>query len=130
MALPVGPVIPSVLQTWSFYGQFNVEGVLSNNFYSLAGGVNNLNTFAVSAKGSVRLFSSFSFEANFCFCHLDNSPVAMTRAGPGAFNSTLLWTFPNGGFVKGPQDPSLRALPTFCKPSCGPEIVFPTQILI
>lgn len=98
LVLPVGPVIPTVLRSWSFFGTFPVEGVMSNNFYSLEGGVNNLNTFSVSAK--------------------NNAPIAMTRAGPGAFNSTLLWKF-TSSFVTGPQDPALASLPTYCKPQCG-----------
>jgi hypothetical protein len=102
MALPVGPVVPDVLRNWSFFGTFGVEGTVSDNFYSLLGGVNNLNTFSVAHQNKT-------------------VPIAMTRAGEGAFNSTLLWKFAPDGFVVGPQSDALWALPPFCKPSCGSE---------
>ena len=96
----VGPVVPNVLHNWTYFGTFGVEATLSDNFYSLLGGVNNLNTFSVAHSNKT-------------------IPIAMTRAGEGAFNSTLLWKFAPEGFVIGPQSNSLWALPPFCKPSCG-----------
>ena len=46
LVLPIGPVFPTFLQSWTFFGQFSTSGRVANNFYSLFGGVNNLNTFA------------------------------------------------------------------------------------
>jgi hypothetical protein len=115
LAVETGPVIPKVrargramlgsvlicakvLLSWTFWGTFDVVGVLCDNYYSLEGGVNNLNSFSVA--------------------HKDKRFVAMSRAGEGAFNATLLWQF-TSGFDLAPPDPSLRALPSFCKSSCS-----------
>jgi hypothetical protein len=93
-----GSNLRQVLLSWTFWGTFDVMGVLCDNYYSLEGGVNNLNSFSVA--------------------HKDKRFVAMSRAGEGAFNATLLWQF-TSGFDLAPPDPSLRALPSFCKSSCS-----------
>ena len=98
LAVETGPVIPKVLLSWTFWGTFDVMGVLCDNYYSLEGGVNNLNSFSIA--------------------HKDQRFVAMSRAGEGEFNATLLWQF-TSGFQLGPPDPAMRVLPSFCKSSCA-----------
>jgi hypothetical protein len=99
LALDVGPVIPTFLKSWSFFGQFSIEGTFCNSYYSLDGGPNNLNTFSCSADARQR-------------------PVLLTRAGPGAFNATLVWKFSESGFQIHPQARSLFDVPSFCKGAC------------
>ncbi len=97
LAVETGPVIPKVLQSWTYWGTFDVMGTLCDNYYSLEGGVNNLNSFSVS--------------------HKDKRLIGMSRAGEGAFNATLLWQF-TSDYQLGAPDPRLRVLPPFCKGPC------------